>query len=106
MALRWSRDVFESQGALRSFARVSLRTVTAFATRVAIMLWNSTKTEEPTGVPDRNQRQACWDARDKYFGCLERNKIVVPGQEEGKTCKAENVEYSKLCAASWVSLSV
>ncbi|ORY49301.1 cytochrome oxidase c subunit VIb-domain-containing protein [Leucosporidium creatinivorum] len=70
---------------------------------MASWLWSSSKTAEaPSGIPDRSARQQCWDARDRYFGCLDKNSIVVPGQEEGKTCKAEDTDYRKLCAASWV----
>lgn len=41
--------------------------------------------QEGAAPPDRNQRQACWDARDAYFACLDNLKVDVPGQE-GRAC--------------------
>lgn len=53
-------------------------------------------------APDRSQRSQCWESRDAYFACLDKNGVQVPGQE-GEACKKENNEYKGKCAGSWVS---
>ncbi|BGO99376.1 cytochrome c oxidase, subunit VIb [Rhodotorula toruloides] len=52
-------------------------------------------------APDRSQRSQCWESRDAYFACLDKNGVQVPGQE-GEACKKENNEYKGKCAGSWV----
>ncbi|GJN88953.1 hypothetical protein Rhopal_001924-T1 [Rhodotorula paludigena] len=71
------------------------------------MGWFSSSPSSPSSAtegaaPDRSARQQCWDGRDRYFACLDKNGVQVPGQEEGATCKAENDEYKGKCAGSWV----
>ena len=63
---------------------------------------SSAKSDDPPPAPNREQRQACWDARDAYFGCLRKAGVSIPGKE-GDACKRENVEYEKNCASAWVS---
>lgn len=53
-------------------------------------------------APNREERKRCWESRDAYFRCLDREKVIVPGRE-GKACASENKVYEKNCAASWVS---
>lgn len=60
----------------------------------------STKPEEP-GALSRKERQKCWETRDVYFACLDREGVVTPG-EEGKACAPENRQYEENCARSWV----
>ncbi|GAA5963533.1 hypothetical protein JCM3765_006271 [Sporobolomyces pararoseus] len=65
---------------------------------------SSSSSSEPTNdsaAPSRSERKACWDSRDLYFGCLDKNSVSVPGQE-GDKCKKEDGEYRDKCAASWV----
>ena len=64
---------------------------------------DSTPTSSDSNAPSRSERKACWDSRDEYFGCLDKNQVSVPGQE-GAACKDEDGTYRKHCAASWVSL--
>ncbi|GAA5885810.1 hypothetical protein JCM6882_007569 [Rhodosporidiobolus microsporus] len=54
-----------------------------------------------SAAPDRSARAQCWSSRDAYFGCLDKNAVQVPGQEDGK-CGGEDAEYRGKCAASWV----
>lgn len=56
-----------------------------------------------TPAPTRSAREACWEHRDVYFGCLDKESVAVPGQEDkdGK-CAKEREIYGKECAASWV----
>ena len=57
-------------------------------------------------APDRNARAHCWAARDKFFACLEQNSIVDSIKDKDKVesaCAAEDREFGKECAKSWVS---
>ncbi|BGP15742.1 hypothetical protein JCM10213_007963 [Rhodosporidiobolus nylandii] len=62
---------------------------------------SSAPVADTSAAPDRSARAQCWTARDVYFGCLDKNGVPVPGQEDGK-CKKEDGEYRGKCAASWV----
>jgi cytochrome c oxidase assembly factor 6 len=56
-------------------------------------------------APDRTQRAKCWEARDAYFGCLDRNNIVDSITEKDKAekaCSAEGRGFETNCASSWV----
>lgn len=56
-------------------------------------------------APDRSARQHCWDARDTFFTCLERNGIVNSIEEKEKTnelCGKENQRLEGECVKSWV----
>lgn len=56
-------------------------------------------------APDRSARQHCWDARDNFFSCLDRNGIVNSIEEKDKVekvCGAENQRLEGECAKSWV----
>lgn len=53
----------------------------------------------------RNERKACWESRDIYFGCLDRNDIldaVKDADAAGKKCSKESELFEKDCATSWV----
>ena len=53
----------------------------------------------------RNERKACWEARDIYFGCLDKNNIldaVKDGEEAKNKCPKEDDLFEKDCATSWV----
>lgn len=78
------------------------------------MGWFSSSDEQPkeatsldgTYTPlKRNERQACWEARDLYFGCLDKNNILDAAENAdaaGKNCPKENDLFEKDCATSWV----
>jgi cytochrome c oxidase assembly factor 6 len=59
--------------------------------------------------PGRANRQKCYESRDAFFECLDRNNILdsintKKGQAAAKTaCSAEDVVFEKNCAHSWVS---
>jgi len=60
-------------------------------------------------APDRTQRQVCWDHRDAYFSCLEKNGIIDSIKEKDKAAKECSVEgkgFEANCASSWVSLFI
>jgi len=63
--------------------------------------------DEAYVAPDRTKRVMCWDSRDEYFQCLNRNSILdaLKDQETAaKECGKETQAFEQNCAASWVSL--
>ncbi|KAH6677102.1 cytochrome oxidase c subunit VIb-domain-containing protein [Halenospora varia] len=57
-------------------------------------------------APDRTQRAKCWEARDGYFRCLDKNNIVDSLTEHDKAekgCAKEGREFEGNCASSWVT---
>lgn len=59
-----------------------------------------------TRAPDRTERKKCWEARDGYFACLDKNGILDAIKDEkaaAKACGGENVVFERDCAREWVS---
>lgn len=59
-----------------------------------------------TRAPDRTERKKCWEARDGYFACLDKNGILDALKDEkaaAKACGGENVVFERDCAREWVS---
>lgn len=57
-------------------------------------------------APDRTERKRCWEARDQYFACLDRNNILDALKDEkatAKACGAETAIFERDCAREWVS---
>ncbi|ELR08241.1 hypothetical protein VC83_04540 [Pseudogymnoascus destructans] len=57
-------------------------------------------------APDRSARAKCWEARDAYFQCLDKNTIIdslTNKDAAEKACGAENKGFEKNCASSWVT---
>ncbi|CAL3968410.1 hypothetical protein PZA11_004005 [Diplocarpon coronariae] len=57
-------------------------------------------------APDRTQRARCWEARDAFFECLDRNEIVDSIRESEKAekmCGKEAGGFQGNCASSWVT---
>lgn len=57
-------------------------------------------------APDRTARAQCWDGRDTFFACLDRNGIIDSVREDAKAkaaCAKELAEFERACAGSWVS---
>lgn len=62
-----------------------------------------------TRAPDRTERKKCWEARDGYFACLDKNGILDALKDEkaaSKACGGENVVFERDCAREWVSVFV
>jgi cytochrome c oxidase assembly factor 6 len=58
-------------------------------------------------APDRSSRQQCWNGRDSFFDCLDRNDIVDAiknDSEARKKCGKEIAEFEGACAKAWVCL--
>lgn len=56
-------------------------------------------------APDRSARALCWEGRDAFFECLERNGIIdsiKQSDKAGKECGKELQAFEKQCASSWV----
>ncbi|KAK2609613.1 hypothetical protein N8I77_003107 [Diaporthe amygdali] len=57
-------------------------------------------------APSRTERRRCWESRDAYFACLDRNNILDAIKDDkaaAKQCSAEAVGFEKDCAAEWVT---
>lgn len=46
--------------------------------------------------PNKEQRHKCWDSRDRYWECLDRN-----GDDTGR-CSKEKTLYESACPSQWV----
>ncbi|CAG61501.1 uncharacterized protein GVI51_K07161 [Nakaseomyces glabratus] len=57
--------------------------------------------KEPKIENNRANRKKCWESRDKFFSCLDKNDILKPSDGVSK-CKAENQQYETDCVSSWV----
>ena len=56
-------------------------------------------------APNRTERSKCWEGRDAYFSCLDRNNIVDSLKDSGaaeKLCGTESKAFEANCASSWV----
>lgn len=56
-------------------------------------------------IPNRQERKACWAARDAYFACLDTNSIVDATKDASaakKACPVQNEDFERDCAAAWV----
>lgn len=56
-------------------------------------------------APNRSQRARCWEARDGFFQCLDRNNILDPIKEAPAahvSCSVQEVAFEKECVGSWV----
>lgn len=57
-------------------------------------------------APDRNRRELCYESRDIFFECLDKNNILDANKEDEKSrklCPTEVADYERDCARSWVS---
>ena len=57
-------------------------------------------------APDRTSRENCYDSRDRFFVCLQKNDILDAIKEDEKSrkvCPEEVADYERDCAKSWVS---
>jgi len=58
-------------------------------------------------APDRSAREVCYESRDIFFACLDKNNILDAIKEDEKArkvCSKEVVDYERDCARSWVSI--
>lgn len=60
-------------------------------------------------APDRSKREVCYESRDLFFDCLDRNKILdaVKSDADAKEkCGKELQEFEGACVKSWVSHAI
>lgn len=77
-------------------------------------LTGSSKPEQPAApkardggrvAPDRNSRELCYESRDIFFECLDKNNILDAIREDDKarkSCPQEVADYERDCARSWI----
>lgn len=56
-------------------------------------------------APDRTSRARCWEGRDLFFACLDRNDIldgIKDDKEARRKCGKEVEEFEAACSATWV----
>ncbi|OCK99506.1 uncharacterized protein K441DRAFT_627875 [Cenococcum geophilum 1.58] len=56
-------------------------------------------------APSRSDRALCWEARDAFFECLDRNDILDSIKDRDaaeKACGKLDQEFQRNCAGSWV----
>lgn len=54
--------------------------------------------------PNKEKRQHCWDARDQYWQCLDKNAPdyqTTSGSEEPKVCLQFRKLFEKECSGQW-----
>jgi len=60
-------------------------------------------------APDRTSRARCWEGRDLFFACLDKNDILDGIKEDGKArqkCAKEVAEFEEACSQSWVRTGI
>jgi hypothetical protein len=58
-------------------------------------------------APDRTSRARCWEGRDLFFACLDKNDILDGIKEDKKArqkCAKEVEEFEAACSQSWVRI--
>lgn len=56
-------------------------------------------------APNRSSREVCYNGRDLFFSCLDRNDIldaVKNDSEARKKCGKEIAEFESACSKAWV----
>jgi cytochrome c oxidase assembly factor 6 len=65
----------------------------------------STSEPLPEAMQKKSTRQECWDSRDRFFACLDKNNIIDAIKEDAKArtaCSSEVNEFESHCISSWV----
>ncbi|GAQ04481.1 cytochrome c oxidase assembly factor 6 [Aspergillus lentulus] len=56
-------------------------------------------------APDRSSREKCWEGRDLFFSCLDKNNIIdsiKEDKEARRQCGKELAQFEGSCAKAWV----
>ncbi|RJE20115.1 hypothetical protein PHISCL_07545 [Aspergillus sclerotialis] len=73
--------------------------------------WSSSTPETPKSsdggriAPDRSSRERCYEGRDLFFSCLDKNDIldsVKNDKEARRKCGKEIAEFESVCSRAWV----
>ncbi|XP_071963774.1 cytochrome c oxidase assembly factor 6 homolog [Antedon mediterranea] len=54
------------------------------------------KEDKNNSFPDAGQRKKCWNNRDLFFNCLDKNK------DEQDKCKELKIAFESSCSKTWV----
>lgn len=55
--------------------------------------------------PDKDKRQKCWNARDGYWQCLDKNApaySTTSGEDQPNACAKLRKLFEQECPAQWV----
>lgn len=69
-----------------------------------LLVWSEDNDFKIMSFPDKAQRQYCWDARDQYWSCLDKNAPQhqpTSGSDEPKVCLQFRKLYMKECPGQW-----
>lgn len=84
-----------------------------YSSKMGWLPWSSgesKKNEASDGgriAPDRTSRARCWEGRDLFFACLDKNDILDGIKEDKKArqkCAKEVEEFEAACSQSWVRI--
>ncbi|PYI07485.1 hypothetical protein BO78DRAFT_366622 [Aspergillus sclerotiicarbonarius CBS 121057] len=70
--------------------------------------WSSNANTASDGgriAPDRSSREQCYQGRDMFFSCLDRNDIldaIKDDKEARRKCGKEIAEFETACSRAWV----
>lgn len=56
--------------------------------------------------PDKQKRKQCWDARDEYWKCLDKNApehSTTGGEPEPTVCEKFRKLFAQECPGQWVT---
>ncbi|ODQ65801.1 hypothetical protein NADFUDRAFT_51079 [Nadsonia fulvescens var. elongata DSM 6958] len=65
---------------------------------------SSTSSETPD-LTKKSTRALCWEARDSFFACLDKNNIIDAienSKEATAQCGSQEKDFEKDCVGSWV----
>ena len=82
---------------------------TSTTSKMGWLPWSSGDTNKASDggriAPDRTSRARCWEGRDLFFACLDRNDIldgIKNDKEARQKCAKEVAEFEAACSQSWV----
>lgn len=79
-------------------------------TNIMFGFGGGSKPADTGAAPTREQRKQCWETRDAYYACLDRNEIIQPGDgalsDVKGVCADFRKAYEASCTNSWVGAGV
>ncbi|CAN6597835.1 cytochrome c oxidase assembly factor 6 [Trichomonascus vanleenenianus] len=63
------------------------------------------ESENKPDVTKRSARKVCWEARDEFFACLDKNNIddaIKDSTKVTQVCPKEEAKFEADCISSWV----
>jgi len=56
-------------------------------------------------IPLRDDRRICYEARDTFFTCCDKNNIENPMKDQSaveRSCRKQKLRFEQECMSSWV----